>query len=162
MEARERSYSYEDPTALAAAGMQRPGLEYLRAMMDGELPHPPICATIGFRFTEVEEGRCVMELETGEHQYNPIGTVHGGVIVTVLDSVAGSAVHSTLPAGTGYTTVTLNTTFLRAVRSESGPLRVEGQLVRAGRRIALSEARLTDADDRLYAHATSSCMILAP
>lgn len=159
---RERSYSWEDPTALASAGMQQSGLDYLQSLARGELPLPPVCATVGFRFLEVEEGRCVMELEPGEHQYNTIGTVHGGVIVTLLDSAAGNALHSTLPAGVGYTTVNLNTTFLRPIQVDVGPVRAVGVLVKAGRRMALSEARLVDAEDRLYAHATASCMILAP
>ena len=90
-----------------------------------------------------------MELEPGEHQYNTIGTVHGGVIVTLLDSVAGSAVHTTLPPGVGYTTVGINTSFLRAVRGDTGTLRAEGRLIRAGRRVALAEADLTDADGNL-------------
>jgi uncharacterized protein (TIGR00369 family) len=159
---RERSYSWEDPTELAAAGMQRSGFDYLRAIVDGELPHPPVCATIGFRITEVDEGWSVVELDPGEHQYNPIGTVHGSVVVAALDSAAGNAVHSTLPPGTGYTTVQLSTTFLRPVKSDTGTLRCEGRLVQAGRRIALSEARLVGADDdaRPYAHATATCMIL--
>lgn len=159
---RERSYAWEDPTALAQAGSHMAGLEYLRAMQTGELPHPPICATIGFRFVEFVEGRAVMELEPGEHHYNPIGTVHGSVIVALLDSVTGSAVHTTLPAGVGYTTTSINTTFLRAVRGDTGTLRAEGRLIRAGRRMALAEAELTDAEGTLYAHATASCMILTP
>lgn len=157
---RERVVRWEDPAALLREGMQRSGLDYLRAMLEGELPHPPICATIGFRFVEFEEGRAVMELEPGEHQYNPIGTVHGGVIVALLDSVAGSAVHTTLPAGVGYTTVSLTTSFLRPVQADSGTLRAEGRLVKAGRRVALAEADLKDQDGRLYGHATSSCLIL--
>lgn len=157
---RQRSYSWEDPTALAAAGMSMSGLDYLRAMLNGDLPHPPICATIGFRFVELDEGHCVMELEPGEHQYNPIGTVHGGVIVALLDSVAGSAVHSTLPAGVGYTTVSLTTSFLRPVRSDTGPLRAEGRLLKAGRRVALSQATLTDPGGALYGHATANSMII--
>lgn len=160
MGARNRSYSWEDPTELAGAGMQMSGLEYLRAMQEGDLPHPPICATIGFRFVEFEEGRAVMELEPGEHQYNPIGTVHGGVIVALLDSVAGSAVHTTLPAGVGYTTVNIATSFLRAVRADTGALRAEGRLLRAGRSVALAEADLVDGDGSLYGHATANCMIL--
>jgi uncharacterized protein (TIGR00369 family) len=162
MKERTRSYSWEDPTDLARAGTQLSGLEYLRAMQAGDLPHPPICATVGFHFVRFDEGRAVMELEPGEHHYNPIGTVHGGVIVTLLDSVAGSAVHTTLPPGVGYTTVGINTTFLRAVRGDTGPLRAEGRLIRAGRRVALAEADLTDADGNLYAHATSNCLIIAP
>jgi uncharacterized protein (TIGR00369 family) len=160
MGARERAYSWEDPTELAAVGMQRSGLDYLRAIAAGELPHPPVCATIGFRIAEVDEGRSVIELSTGEHQYNTIGTVHGSVIVAALDSAAGNAVHSTLPVGVGYTTVNLTTTFLRAVRRDSGTLRCEGRLIQAGRRIALAEARLTGDDGRAYAHATATCMIL--
>lgn len=160
MSARERAYSWDDPTALARAGGQMSGLDYLRAMQTGALPHPPICATVGFRFVEFDEGRAVMELQTGEHQYNPIGTVHGGVIVAMLDSVAGSAVHTTLPAGVGYTTVSINTSFLRAVRGDTGVLRAEGRLLRAGRRVALAEAELTDPEGTLYAHATANCMIL--
>lgn len=160
MVTRERTYSWKDPSELAAAGRQRSGLDYLRAIMAGDLPHPPICATIGFRIAAVEEGRGVIELEPGEHQYNPIGTVHGSVIVAALDSAAGNAVHSTLPAGVGYTTVNLATTFLRAVTSDSGTLRCEGEVVQAGRRIVLAEARLRGADGRLHAHATATCMIL--
>ena len=158
---RTRSYSWEDPAGLAGAGSQMAGLDYLRAMMNGDLPHPPICATIGFRFVSFDEGHAVMEFEPGEHQYNPIGTIHGGVIVALLDSVAGSAVHTTLPVGVGYTTVSLTTSFLRAVRLDSGPLRAEGKLVKAGRRVALSEATLEDTSGALYAHATANCLILS-
>lgn len=160
MTIRERSYSWQDPAELAAAGMQMSGLEYLRSILDGDLPHPPICATLGFRFLAFDEGHAVMELEPGEHQYNPIGTVHGSVIVAMLDSVAGSAVHTTLPVGVGYTTVSITTSFLRAVRADTGPLRAEGRLVKAGRRVALAEAHLADADGVLYGHAVANCMIL--
>ena len=160
MTERSRSYSWEDPTELAGQGQQMPGLEYLRAMQEGDLPHPPICATIGFRFVEFEVGRAVMELDPGEHQYNTIGSVHGSVIVALLDSVAGSAVHTTLSTGVGYTTVSINTTFVQTVRAGTGTLRAEGRVLRAGRRLALAEADLIDKDGKLYAHATSNCMIL--
>lgn len=162
MTGRERSYSWEDPTALAAEGAGRSGIDYLRAIASGQLPHPPVCATIGFRIAEVDQGWSVIELEPGEHQYNTIGTVHGSVVVAALDSAAGNAVHSTLPAGVGYTTVDLTTTFLRAVRADSGTLRCEGSLLHAGRRIALAQARLLDGDGRLCAHANATCMVLAP
>lgn len=157
---RQRTYSWADPTELASAGLEMAGLDYLRAMHSGDLPLPPICATIGFHFVELEEGRAVMELEPGEHQYNPIGRIHGGVIVTLLDSVAGNAVHSTLPAGVSYTTVNINVSFLKAVRADSGTLRAEGRLLRAGRRLALAEADLRDTEGTMYAYATSNCMIL--
>ncbi len=160
MGTRDRSYTWEDPTALAAAGRERSGRDYLEAMLAGDLPSPPICATIGFHFVSVDEGVVVMELSLGEHLYNPIGTVHGGVIVTLLDSVAGSAVHSTLPAGVGYTTVGINTSFLRAVRADTGTLRAEGRVIKTGRRVALAEATLTDDGGSMYAHATANCLII--
>lgn len=159
---RERTATWADPAELFAEGLKRSGREYIQAMISGELPHPPICATVGFRITEVGEGRCVIELEPGEHHYNPVGTVHGSVIVAALDSAAGSAVHSTLPAGVGYTTIDLLTTFLRPVHADTGTLRSEGTLVHGGRRIKVADATLVDAEGRLYARATATCMILAP
>jgi uncharacterized protein (TIGR00369 family) len=143
------------------SGSERSGLELLRAIVAGEQPHPPICATIGFRIAEIDEGRSVIELEPGEQHYNPLGTVHGSVIVAALDSAAGNAVHSTLAAGVGYTTVDLSTTFLRAVRADTGLLRAEGKLIHAGRRVALAEAVLLGRSGRLHAHAKATCMILA-
>lgn len=157
---RQRTYQWDDPTQLAAVGAQRSGLAYLQAIVSGELPHPPICKTIGFRIASVDEGRAVVELEPGEHHYNPIGMVHGSVIVAALDSAAGCAVHTTLPVGVGYTTVDLGTTFLRAGRADTGLLRCEGTMIHAGRRIAVAEARLLDAAGRLYAHAKATCLIL--
>lgn len=160
MTERQRTYSWDDPAALAEAASTMAGLDYLRAIVAGELPHPSICATIGFRLVAAEPGRSTLELSCGEHQYNTVGSVHGGVIVTMLDSAAGNALHSTLPAGVGYTTVSLTTNFLRAVHLDSGVLLAEGRLIRAGRRLALCEATLQDAEGRLYGHATANCMIL--
>lgn len=157
---RQRTYQWEDPTKLAALGAQRSGLDYLQAIVSGELPHPPICATVGFRIAAVDEGHAVVELEPGEHHYNPIGMVHGSVVVAALDSAAGCAVHTTLPMGVGYTTVDLGTTFLRAVRADTGTLRCEGTVIHGGRRIAVAEARLLDGAGRLYAHAKATCLIL--
>lgn len=157
---RERTYSWQDPVELAGRTQELSGIEFLSAIRDGELPHPPICATIGFRIAEVAEGHSVIELEPGEHQYNPIGTVHGSVIVAALDSAAGNAVHSTVPAGVGYTTVDLNVNFLRPVTAQSGTLRCVGALVSRGRRTALAQSRLLDEDERLLAHATATCLIL--
>lgn len=158
----ERSYSWQDPVELAGHARQMSGIEFLSAIRDGQLPHPPICATIGFRIAEAAEGRSVIELEPGAHQYNPIGTVHGSVIVAALDSAAGNAVHSTLPAGVGYTTVDLSTNFLRPVTADSGTLRCVGSIINQGRRVVLAESRLVDGNERLLAHATSTCLILEP
>lgn len=159
---RQRVTTWQDPAATAEQGLRLAGIDYLRGMIDGTLPHPPICATIGFRVAEVEPGRCVIALEPGEHQMNPLGTVHGSVIVSAIDSAAGNAVHSTLPAGVGYTTVDLTTTFLKAVRPGTGTLYCEGLLIQGGRRVALAEARLRDAAGTLYAHGTTTCLILTP
>ncbi|MHB2166022.1 PaaI family thioesterase [Alsobacter sp. R-9] len=139
----------------------RSGLDFLRGMLDGELPAPPICVTGGFRATEVEKRRIVFEGEPAEAFYNPLGTVHGGWISTILDSALGCAVHSMLEPGQAYTTVDLKVNFVRPLLAGTGPVRAEARIVHHGGRIATSEARLLDARDRLVAHATSTCLIMA-
>lgn len=108
---------------------------------------------------EVAEGWVAVSMPAREFHYNPLGTVHGGVLATLLDTAAGCAVHSTLPAGVGYTSLDLTTKYLRPATTASGVLRCEGTVLSRGRTTALAEARLTDARDRLIAHATSSCLI---
>lgn len=159
---RQRTYSWSDPTELATAAGDRDGMQFLLDIGSGRLPVPPIMATLGVDAVEVEHGRIVFTLTPAEWHYNPIGSVHGGVIATLLDSAAGCAVHSTLPAGTGYTSLDLAVKFLRPVSVRSGTLRCEGLLLHAGSRTALAEAKLTDATGRLLAHATSSCLLLRP
>jgi uncharacterized protein (TIGR00369 family) len=157
---RERTTTWGDPTISAGRVGRETGLALLQAMRDGDLPAPPILSTVGFELDEVEEGRVVFALEPGEHHYNPIGSVHGGVYATVLDSACGCAVHSTLPAGARYTSLDLSVKFLRGLDVAVGPVRCEGRVLHSGRRTALAEARLTDAAGRLYAHATSTCLVL--
>jgi uncharacterized protein (TIGR00369 family) len=157
---RTRSYGWDDPSITAAAAMQTSGLEFLRQIADGALPCPPMAQTLGLRLVEVAEGRAVFEVEPAEWHYNPIGVVHGGLAATVLDSALGCAVQSTLPAGTGYTTVELKVNMVRAITDTSGPLRAEATIVHRGKRMATAEGRLTDADGRLYAHGSTTCMIL--
>jgi uncharacterized protein (TIGR00369 family) len=135
------------------------GIEYLRAMMDGDLPGPPIVALLGFGFVEIEEGRVVFECEPAEYHYNPIGSVHGGLACTLFDSAMGCAVHTELPAGVGYTTVELKVNFLRPITTDTGRLLCEGTTIHVGGRIATAEARLTDESGRLYGHATTTCMV---
>jgi uncharacterized protein (TIGR00369 family) len=159
---RERSYRWEDPRALAAQVPQHTGLEFLRAMAAGELPPPPIMATVGADIESVEEGRVVFVLEPAEYHYNPIGSVHGGIFATLLDSSCGCAVQSTLPAGVGYTSLDLSVRFLRPMSTDTGPVRCEGIVVSSGRRTALARASITDAAGRLLSEATSSCLILRP
>lgn len=135
------------------------GLQQLEAMRAGEMPPPPIMDTLGFTDLRPERGRVVVEMPAAEFHYNPLGTVHGGVISTLLDTAAACAVHTTLAAGEFYTSVDLTVKFLRPVTVDSGLLTCEGTVIQRGRRTALAQAQLTDGAGRLVAHATSTCMI---
>lgn len=152
--------SWQDPVALADAGRSMAGIDFLRAIRDGKLPHPPICALLGYRLVEVEPGRAVFEITAGERHYNPIGVVHGGIAMTLLDSAMGCAVQTRMPAGGGYTTLEAKTNLVRAVTMETGPLRAIGSVVHLGRRVATAEARLEDRAGKLYAHASTTCIVL--
>ena len=156
---RSRTFEWSDPSGNAALVGRRSGLDLLRAMAAGELPAPPVMHLLGMSRFVPDEGRVVVEMEPQEFHYNPLGSVHGGVLSTLLDTAAGCAVHSTLPAGVGYTSLDLNVKFLRPVTIASGLLRCEGTVISRGRRTALAEARLTDGAGRLAAHATSSCLL---
>jgi uncharacterized protein (TIGR00369 family) len=156
---RSRTYSWQDPAVNAGRLARTTGLELLQAMAAGELPAPPVMHLIDMAGMEVEHGRVTVFLDPQEFHYNPLGTVHGGVLSTLLDTAAACSVHSTLPAGVAYTSLDLNVKFLRAVTVGSGRLRCTGTVLQRGRRTALAEARMTDATDRLIAHATSSCII---
>ncbi len=137
------------------------GLDYVRAIQSGELPPPPIAVVMNYSIAELEEGRAVFEGEPGEEHYNPIGVVHGGYASTILDSALGCAVHTTLPAGAGYTSQTLEVKYLRPITRETGVVRCEAEVVHRGRRSATAEARLVAAETgKLLATATSTCLIL--
>jgi len=136
------------------------GLEQLRAMVEGKVPHPPIMDLMDMESFEVEPGLVTVTMRAQEFHYNPLGGVHGGVIATLLDTAAGCSVHSTLAAGEMYTSLDLTTKFLRPVTVESGLLRCEGRVLNRGRRVALAQAELTDQSGRLVAHATSTCLII--
>jgi uncharacterized protein (TIGR00369 family) len=157
--ARTRTFSWKDPAAYAALVGSRSGLEMLRAMTTGELPPPPALQTIGVDGFELAEGRVTVLLIPREFHYNPLGSVHGGVLSTLLDTAAGCTVHSVLPAGQGYTSLDLSVKFLRPVTTDSGTLRCTGAILSRTRRSALAEARLVDGSGQLVAHATSSCLI---
>ncbi|MFB6640077.1 PaaI family thioesterase [Streptomyces chartreusis] len=156
---RSRTYEWQDPSISAADVGQESGLDFLRKVLSGRLPAPPIAATLGFTLDQVEFGHAVFALAPGEEHYNPIGSVHGGVYATLLDSAAGCAVQSVLPGGMGYTSLDLNVKFLRPITVDSGKVRAVGTVLNHGRRTALAQAELLDSDDRLLAHATSSCML---
>ncbi|QOV33846.1 PaaI family thioesterase [Streptomyces ferrugineus] len=156
---RSRTVEWQDPSISAAVVGQESGLDFLRSMLSGRLPGPPIAATLGFTLEQVEFGHAVFALEPGEEHYNPIGSVHGGVYATLLDSAAGCAVQSVLPAGMGYTSIDLSVKFLRQINVDTGKVRAIGSVLNHGRRTALAQAELFDSEDRLLAHATSSCML---
>ena len=156
---RTRIVQWEDP-ALTAAGMAgRTGLEFLQALAAGELPPPPILHTIGAALVSVEAGRVVFALEPAEYHYNPIGSVHGGVYATILDSAMGCVVQSMLPASTGYTSIDLSVKFLGAIRLTTGRVICTGTVTHLGKRTALAEATLTTEAGKLLATGTSSCLI---
>lgn len=136
------------------------GLEQLRAMIDGRLPSPPMAHTLNFRLVEVEEGRAVFKGVPKLDFYNPLGSVHGGWPATLLDSALGCAVHSTIAAGDGYTTLEFKVNIVRAIYAETGEVTAEGRLLYRGRRTATSDATLKDAAGRLYAHASTTCLIM--
>ncbi len=138
------------------------GLEFLQGMRDGLLPPPPIAGLIGMRLVEVDVGKVVFESEPDESVYNPIGLVHGGLVCTLADSVTGCAVHSTLEAGYGYTSIDINVSYLRAVTANSGTLRATGLITRPGRRVAFARAEIVDGFGKVVATATSSCLVMAP
>jgi uncharacterized protein (TIGR00369 family) len=146
----------------ARAARSTSGLDYMRAIQNGDIPPPPIALLLDMSIVEVEPGRAVFELEPAEYQFNPIGSVHGGVLATLLDSAMGCAVHAMLPAGAGYTTLELKVNFLRRVTNETGRIRCEGSVIHLGRTVATAEARIVDGESRLVAHATTTCLVTRP
>jgi uncharacterized protein (TIGR00369 family) len=158
---RTRQITWQDPVPTAAAGASMAGIDYVRAIMAGEMPPPPIAVLMNMEPVELSEGRAVFAGQPGEEHYNPIGGVHGGYASTLLDSAMGCAVHTTLPAGVGYTTQTLEVKFVRPITRDSGVLRCEAEVIHRGRRQATVEGKLLSEDGKLLAHGTSTCMILA-
>lgn len=159
---RTRTFSWSDPRQSAGLVLTMPGLEFLRQIRDGKIPPPPITDTLAYDLTVVEPGFVVFEIEPQEFHYNPIGTVHGGVALTLMDSAMSCAVQTMLPAGTGYTTLELKLNFVRGITAKTGRMRAEGKIVHAGARTAIAEGRFVDMDGKLYAHATTTCFILQP
>ena len=147
--ANERS-TWSDPKAAAKAGFALAGIDYLKALAEVSCPNLPVIALLGIVLDQVEPGFVAMELNVGEHLYNPIGTVHGGVIANLLDSVMGCAVHSLVPLGQAYTTLEIKRNYLRAVTDRIRTVRREGRVVHFGRRQAVAEGKVVDAGGRLW------------
>jgi uncharacterized protein (TIGR00369 family) len=158
---RARTFSWQEPDATVAVGMKMAGLEYMQAIAQGTLPPPPVARLLGFELVEAEPGRAVFAVEPAEWMYNPLGTVHGGIAATILDSCMGCAVHTTLDAGVGYTTADLQVRYIRAMSVATGRVLAEGRVLHGGRRTATAEGRLfAESDETLIAHATTGCVIL--
>jgi uncharacterized protein (TIGR00369 family) len=157
---RTRTYEWFNPLETAELGKTMSGYDFLHGILKGEIPPPPIATTLGFHLLSLEEGIVSFEFEPQEFHYNPLGSVHGGVISTVLDTAMGCALQSKLPQGVAYTTLELKVNFLRAVTHRSGKLIAEGRILHLGKTTALVEADLKDeAGNLLYAHGLSTCMI---
>lgn len=135
------------------------GLTLFKGLLEGKFPAPPIGKALGFRVSEVEFGRVAFAYTPVFDHYNPLGTVHGGIAATLLDSVMGCCIHTTLKAGIGYTTVEIKVNYVRAMTDRTGPVRAEGKVVNVGSRIATSEGRLTDSSGKLLAHGTTTCLV---
>ena len=138
------------------------GLETIRGILECKFPQPSISDTLGFRLAEVDEGRVVFEGEPSDRILNPMGAVHGGWALTLIDSACGAAGHTTLPPNVGYGTLETKANFVRAITPATGKLRCEGRVLAQGRTILTAEAKLTDMKGKLYAHGTSTCMIIRP
>jgi uncharacterized protein (TIGR00369 family) len=157
---RTRTVTWKDPRPLAEAGRGVSGLEFLQRIVSGELAPPPFAALLNFELVEVSEGHATFAVNPAEYHYNPIGVVHGGLAATLLDSAMGCAVHSMLTAGAGYTTLEIKVNFIRAMTAETGRVRCEAKIVHSGARTATAEGRIVDEAGKLYAHGTTTCLIL--
>jgi uncharacterized protein (TIGR00369 family) len=145
---------------MGAMNKDMTGLEFVQAMIDGTLPHNSMADTLGYRIAEVKKGRVVVTARPNDTQLNPHGTVHGGLAATVLDSCMGLAIMTLLDKGVGSTTLEFKISFVRAITPETGIIRAEGTVISPGRRVGTAEGRITDANGRLLAHATTTCLIL--
>lgn len=153
--------SDEAPEAATAAPLSNlSGIEFLQAIGRGELPPAPLARLLGIEPVLVEPGRAVFAVTPAEEHYNPLGAVHGGLAATLCDTALGCAVHSLLPAGTGYTTLELKVNFVRPITTRAGRLECAATVLHLGSRIGTSEARVVDSAGKLYAHATATCMLL--
>jgi len=161
-QSRSRTFTWADPAEMVRAGKTMSGLGYLQAIQSGEVPPPPIAVLMGMDLQEASEGRVVFTLQPAEYHYNPLGTVHGGVAATLLDSAMGCTVQSMLKAGQWYTTLEIKVNYLRAITEAVGTVFCEGKIIHLGGRTATAEARIVDETGKLYAHGTTTCILLRP
>jgi uncharacterized protein (TIGR00369 family) len=158
---RDKVVTWHDPLPAAHLGRQRSGREHLQAMIDGEVPPAPISRLLGFELRRIGDGECWFAMTPDDSGYNPLGTVHGGIACTLLDSAAGCAFHTTLDAGVGYTSLEIKVSYLRPILAGSGELTAHGWVTKPGRRAAFAEADLRDASGKVLATASSTLLVLA-
>lgn len=154
-----KTISWIDPRPTAALGRESTGLEFLTKMVAGEVPAPPIASHFNMTLVSVSQGDAVFEAVPDDSHYNPIGVVHGGFALTLMDSAAGCAVHTTLALGQAYTSLETKVNFLRAITSDTGPVRAHGWVTKPGSRAAFAEADLRTLDGTLLATAQSTCLV---
>jgi uncharacterized protein (TIGR00369 family) len=157
--ARSRLVTWRDPITTQATSASMSGLEYWRAVVDGQLPPPPMAELLRVRAGAAEDGRVTFTCTPDASMYNPLGMVHGGALCTLLDTATGCALHTTLPAGVSYTSVEIKVNYLKAVTVDSGTLTAVGTVVKAGSRVGFAEATVTDASGKLVATATSTLLV---
>jgi uncharacterized protein (TIGR00369 family) len=156
-----KTITWEDPVATAAAGLKLSGREYLTEVMEGRMAPPPMARLLGFTISEIGAGTAVFQVTPDESTYNPLGMVHGGLLCTLLDSAAGCALHTTLEAGVGFSSIEIKVNFLKAVRANSGVIEARGRVVRAGRRIGFAAAEAYVGDE-IVGSASTSLLITRP
>lgn len=156
---RTKTVSWFDPMITAKAGVQLSGIEHLRSVIAGELPPPPIGALFGFRIVSADPGAVTFTGEPDESAYNPIGLVHGGFLCTLLDSVIGCAVQSTLPAAVGYASIEIKVNYMCGLHAHTGKLQARGWVTKPGRRVAFADGEVRDIRDKLIGTATGSCLV---
>ena len=159
-EPRQKTITWYDPLAAAKQGAAMAGIDHLRAVQEGKLPPPPIAEHFNLAIVGIEPGDVTFACTPDESLYNPIGLVHGGVVCTLLDTVTGCAVQSTLPVGLVYTSIEIKVNYLRPLHGHTGELRAHGWLTKPGRRVAFAEGDVRDSGGAVLATASSSCLIM--
>jgi uncharacterized protein (TIGR00369 family) len=156
---RTKTIEWSDPASGAEAARKLSGIEWLRAMVTGGAPPPPLASVLGFRLEQIEEGTVVATLEPEEFHYNPMGVLHGGMAATLFDTALGCAVQTMLPAGHAAPTMQLQVSYIRPIKIQTGKVFCVGKVIHVGKRSATAEGKLSDRDGKLYAHASGTFII---
>lgn len=159
---RSRTVTWEDPLVGYALMPSMTGLEHVRGMIEGTVPPPPMANLLNMRIVDADVGSATFVCDPDESHYNPIGTVHGGLVCTMLDSAVGCATETTLPRGQRYTSIEIKVNYLRPVRAGSGQLTCVGTVTKSGSRVAFTEGVVTDRAGTVVATASSTLLLFAP